>query len=65
MESKFDYEKAFGRLEEIAARLEQGMPLEESLKLFEEGTKLTAKLHNVLEAAEQKLTTLRLEDAHE
>ena len=57
----FDYEAAFRRLEEIASLLEQGsLPLEQSLKLFEEGTGLAARLHKTLESAEQKLTTLRL-----
>ena len=61
-EKQPDYETAFRRLEEIASLLEQGsLPLEDSLKLFEEGTKLAARLHQTLEAAEQKLTTLRLE----
>ena len=59
MEKKLDYEAAFRRLEEIAALLERGtLPLEDNLKLFEEGTKLAAQLHKTLEAAEQKLTTL-------
>ena len=62
MEKKLDYEAAFRRLEEIAALLERGtLPLEDNLKLFEEGTKLAAQLHKTLEAAEQKLTTLTLE----
>jgi len=61
-EKKLDYEAAFCRLEEIAALLERGaLPLEENLKLFEEGTKLAAQLHKTLAAAEQKLTTLTLE----
>ena len=64
MDTKPDYEAAFRRLEEIANLLEQGaLPLEQSLKLFEEGTALAAQLHKTLEAAEQKLTTLRLEDS--
>ena len=59
---KLDYEAAFRRLEEIAALLEQGsLPLEESLKLFEEGAKLAGELHKLLEAAEQRVTVLRLE----
>ena len=60
----FNYEDSFRRLEEIAALLEQGtQPLEDNLKLFEEGTKLAAQLHKTLAAAEQKLSTLTLEDA--
>ena len=57
----FDYEKSFRRLEEIAALLEEGsLPLEQSLKLFEEGAGLAAQLQKTLAAAEQRLTTLRL-----
>ena len=49
MEKQPDYEAAFCRLEEIASLLEQGsLPLEQSLKLFEEGTKLAAQLSVVL-----------------
>ena len=60
-EKELDYEAAFRRLEEIAALLEQGsLPLEESLKLFEEGAALAAQLHKQLEAAEQKVAALRL-----
>ncbi len=37
------YEKAISRLEEIVSALEKNdVTLDESLKLFEEGTKLTA-----------------------
>jgi len=61
----FDYEKSFKRLEEIAALLEAGsLPLEQSLKLFEEGAGLAAQLQKTLEAAEQRLTTLRLPEEH-
>jgi len=62
----FDYEKSFKRLEEIAALLEEGsLPLEQSLKLFEEGAGLASQLQKTLEAAEQRLTTLRLPDETE
>ena len=65
-EKPFDYEKSFRRLEEIAALLEEGsLPLEQSLKLFEEGAGLAAALQKSLAAAEQKLTTLRLPDESE
>ena len=63
MNEKHDYESAFKRLEEIAALLEQGsLPLEESLKIFEEGAGLAGELNKILEAAEQKITMLRLEE---
>jgi len=62
-EKPFDYEKSFRRLEEIASLLEEGsLPLEQSLKLFEEGAKLAGLLQKTLEAAEQKLSLLRLPD---
>jgi exodeoxyribonuclease VII small subunit len=65
-EKPFDYEKSFRRLEEIAALLEEGsLPLEQSLKLFEEGAKLAGLLQKTLEAAEQKLASLRLPDETE
>lgn len=60
MNEPLDYEATFRRLEEIADRLERGsLPLEQSLKLFEEGTRLAAALTAALDAAEQKLTILR------
>ena len=62
----FDYEKSFHRLEKIAALLEEGsLPLEQGLKLFEEGAGLAAALQKSLAAAEQRLTTLRLPDETE
>ena len=43
MPKKKTYEEAIARLEEITSQLEKGgIPLEQSLKLFEEGTKLSA-----------------------
>jgi exodeoxyribonuclease VII small subunit len=56
----FDYEAGFRRLEEIADQLEKGsLPLEQSLQLFEEGTRLAGALTRALDQAEQKLTLLR------
>lgn len=57
-----DIQGVFQRLEEIAGLLEEGnLPLEESLKLFEEGNKLAGELRITLDAAEQKLTIMQLE----
>ena len=62
MAAKPTYEEAITRLEQIVARLESGQcTLDESLKLFEEGTKLTAFFSRALKTAEQtivKLTSL-------
>jgi len=53
------FETALARLEEIVQELEKGeLPLEQSLKLFEEGVKL-ARICNVrLEEAERKVEIL-------
>jgi exodeoxyribonuclease VII small subunit len=57
MEEKF--ETAMKRLEEIVAKMEGGEPgLEESLKLFEEGIKLSRVLNKRLEEAERKVEML-------
>lgn len=58
------YEKAYKRLEEIVEKLENGsVPLEESMKLFEEGTKLANFCNSKLNAAEQKFTQLITENS--
>ena len=47
------------KLQEIVAKLESGsLPLEESLKLFEEGTKLIAACTKQLDQAEQQVVKL-------
>lgn len=56
---KQTYESAVARLEEIVAQLEDGkLPLDDALKLFEEGTKLTQFCNACLNDAEQKIVTL-------
>ena len=58
------YEQAYKRLEEIVNKLENGsVPLEESMKLFEEGTKLANFCDSKLNAAEQKFTQLITENS--
>ena len=50
------YEKAIGRLQEIVKLLEDGgLTLDKSVKLFEEGAKLSAFCNNELKNAEQKI----------
>ena len=57
--AKQTYETSIKRLEEIVNILEDGtLPLEESLKLFEEGSKLAAFCNNCLNTAEQKVVEL-------
>lgn len=53
------FEASMVRLDEIVKALEKGdVPLEESIKLFEEGTKLAAKCSELLSNAELKVSTL-------
>lgn len=63
MPKKKTYEEAIARLEEITGQLEKGgIPLEKSLKLFEEGTKLSAYCYKILNEAQQKVTELSTDD---
>lgn len=56
---KLTFEQQLARLEEIVSALEKGdAPLAESLKLFEEGTKLVAGCEQQLAQAEQKVVKL-------
>lgn len=56
---KQTFEQAMSRLEEIVRLLEQGdAPLEQSMVLFEEGTKLSTQLHQMLQGAEQTVNML-------
>jgi len=53
------FEKAMGRLEEIVKTLEQGnLPLEESLKVFEEGMQLFRYCSSKLEEAQKRVALL-------
>lgn len=53
------FETSMERLEEIVKMLERGdAPLDEALKLFEEGTKLVASCTKQLNQAEMKITKL-------
>ena len=59
MATEWTFEKAMTRLEQIVSTLESGRcTLDESLKLFEEGTKLTAYCSKSLKTAEQKIIRL-------
>lgn len=54
-----DFEKKLNRLEEIVQKMEKGdLALEDSLKLFEEGVKLSRECHTRLNDAEVKVKTL-------
>lgn len=58
-EKKLSFEQSIDRLQEIVSALEQGdAPLADSLKLFEEGTKLVSNCTDMLDQAEQKVVKL-------
>lgn len=66
---KFNFEKSLQRLEEITQKLEsQDFSLDDSLKLFEEGVKLTRVCEKSLSDAEKKMEILKsvnIEDYNE
>lgn len=54
-----DFEKRLNRLEDIVGKMESGeLALEESLKLFEEGIRLSRECNTQLTEAEQKVKLL-------
>lgn len=58
-----DFENAFQQLETIVQRLEgEELSLDESLRLFEEGIRLSRFCHQKLEQVEKKIETI-LSDA--
>tara|TARA_B100001996_G_C18403226_1_gene493743 strand:- start:346 stop:558 length:213 start_codon:yes stop_codon:yes gene_type:complete len=63
MSEEMNYSKAIERLEEIVQALERGgIPLDETLKLYEEGAKLLDFCQQELASAEGKLNEMRLSD---
>ncbi len=59
MPKEKSFEELFTRLEEIVQEMEsEDLQLEKSLKLFEEGVKLSELLKSQLSGAEQKITEL-------
>lgn len=60
------FEQAMQRLEEVVSLLEDGKAtLDESMTLFEEGTKLSAYLSELLDTAEQKVTMVTVQGGTE
>lgn len=58
-EVQMDFEKKLNRLEEIVQKMEKGdLSLDESLKLFEEGVKLSRDCHSQLTNAEAQVKKL-------
>ncbi|MFK7816682.1 MAG: exodeoxyribonuclease VII small subunit [Gammaproteobacteria bacterium] len=58
-----DFEKSLKQLETLVDKLEKGdLSLEDSLKNFENGVKLTRECRQALQKAEQKISVLSKED---
>lgn len=56
---EWTFESGLAALEEIARRMEEGeLPLEDALRLYEEGKALQKRLLDQLDASEQRLTVL-------
>ena len=55
-ESSQNFEQSMARLEQIVRAMERGdVPLEQSLKLFEEGTALVSRCSSLLDGAELQI----------
>ena len=60
---KMKYETAFAKLQDIVRQLEDGsLSFDESLKLYKEGTKLSAYCYDYLKNAEQEIMTISAEN---
>ncbi len=58
-QQNYPFEASLARLEELVAQMENGdLSLEQSLKTFEEGIKLTRECQQALKNAEQKVALL-------
>ena len=62
----FDFEKSLAELEALVARMEDGKgSLEESLRDFEQGVKLTQQCQNALNEAQQRVQVLMQQDGED
>lgn len=63
MNSEMTFEQALARLEQIVKALEGGnVPLEDLIKLFDEGTSLVKLCTERLDKAEEKVKLLQIKD---
>lgn len=63
MSSEMTFEQAMARLEQIVRSLEGGnVPLEDLIKLFDEGTALVKLCTERLDKAEEKVKLLQMKD---
>lgn len=60
---EISFEEAMGQLQEVVQELEKGtLNLDESVKKFEEGVKLSKQCNTILENAEKKINLLVKKD---
>ncbi len=60
MEQKLSYEQALARLEQIIRAMESDkIPLEDSLRMYEEGVAIVRRLSAELDEAERKIKILQ------
>ena len=58
-QSEFNFEEALQKLERLVSLMEEGeLSLEDSMKAFEKGIKLTRECQTALQKAEQKVQIL-------
>ena len=63
MAKELSFEEAMGQLQEVVQELEKGtLNLDESMKKFEEGVKLSKQCNKILEGAEKKINLLLKKD---
>ena len=61
--AKLNFEENINKLESILSELEKGdLNLDDSVKKFEEGIKISKECNKMLEEAEKKITILLQED---
>ncbi len=60
-----NFENSMERLEDIVRKLEdESIPLEDSIRLYEEGIKIGKKCRNILDQADRKIKQLSKPDSH-
>lgn len=65
-EKKFDFNQGLEELETIVRKMEAGdLSLDDSLKNFEQGIKLSRKCNKALSDAEQKITILTADNNYQ
>lgn len=63
---KFDFNQGLSELEKIVQTMESGdLSLEDSLKYFEQGVRLTKQCQAALNKAEQKIAILSADDNYQ